>query len=94
MKTILAVVLVLAAITLLAACSSSPGTSTSPPPASSSTTTTATTSTASSTYGQFADAGKTVFAAKCVKCHGASGQGGTGPALIGSGASLGKYTNS
>jgi cytochrome c len=51
------------------------------------------TSSAGPTFGQSADAGKTVYAATCTGCHGASGQGGTAPALIGSGANLGKYTN-
>jgi cytochrome c len=40
-----------------------------------------------------ADAGKTVYADNCAKCHGATGAGGGSPALIGSGAKLGKYSN-
>jgi mono/diheme cytochrome c family protein len=45
-----------------------------------------------STAGQLADAGKTVFADNCAKCHGANGEGGGSPALIGSKANLGKYS--
>jgi polar amino acid transport system substrate-binding protein len=44
-----------------------------------------------STVGQFADAGNTVFANRCAKCHGANGQGVTAPAIIGTSASLQKY---
>jgi cytochrome c len=32
------------------------------------------------------DHGGTVFAANCAECHGASGQGGKGPRLVGAGA--------
>jgi cytochrome c len=37
---------------------------------------------------QVAD-GQTLFAARCARCHGASGQGGAGPRLVGSGALAG-----
>ncbi len=95
MKSILAVLLTVAALILLASCSSSASTSTSnPPPASSTSPAATTTSGGASTYGQFADAGKAVFAAKCAKCHGDNGQGVTAPRLIGSGAQLGKYSTS
>jgi polar amino acid transport system substrate-binding protein len=43
------------------------------------------------TFAQMADAGKAVFASHCSKCHGDQGQGVSGPAIIGSAASLGKY---
>lgn len=43
------------------------------------------------TAGQLADSGKTVYADSCASCHGAQGQGGTGPAIIGANANLGKY---
>jgi cytochrome c len=57
-----------------------------------STTVTATTTTSGgATFGQFADAGKTVFTSRCSKCHGDQGQGITGPAVIGPSANLVKY---
>ncbi len=43
------------------------------------------------TAGSLADAGKGVFANKCASCHGANGQGGAGPANIGSSNQLAKY---
>ena len=43
------------------------------------------------TAGALADAGKGVFANKCTGCHGANGQGGVGPANIGSSNALAKY---
>jgi len=39
-----------------------------------------------------ANLGQTVFSANCATCHGATGGGGVGPALWGSGAALAKYT--
>ena len=48
-------------------------------------------STTQTSGANYVQAGKTVFAARCAMCHGAQGQGGSGPALIGSNASLGKY---
>ncbi len=74
----------LALVLVLNACSSS----SSPSTVSSTVTTTAS---AGQTFGQVADTGKTVFASRCSKCHGDSGQGVTAPAIIGSGANLGKY---
>ena len=38
-----------------------------------------------------AQSGQAVFTSNCAKCHGANGQGITGPALIGADASLDKY---
>ena len=38
-----------------------------------------------------ADAGKTVFASHCSRCHGDQGQGVSAPAVIGTGAHLSKY---
>lgn len=43
------------------------------------------------TAGELADSGKSVFATSCASCHGAQGQGGSGPALIGSNNQLKKY---
>ncbi|MBI2831473.1 MAG: cytochrome c [Chloroflexi bacterium] len=43
---------------------------------------------ATPTVGQLAEAGSTVFANQCARCHGDSGQGGTGPAIIGANAFL------
>jgi mono/diheme cytochrome c family protein len=40
---------------------------------------------------QLSQAGKTVYATSCIRCHGDKGQGVTGPAVIGPSANLGKY---
>jgi alcohol dehydrogenase (cytochrome c) len=45
----------------------------------------------SSTAGQLVEPGKAVFNRSCASCHGAQGQGGAGPALIGTGEGLKKY---
>jgi mono/diheme cytochrome c family protein len=47
--------------------------------------------TTTSTAGQLAGPGQSVYTSSCAKCHGATGQGGSAPALTGQGASLGKY---
>jgi mono/diheme cytochrome c family protein len=46
-----------------------------------------------STFGEAAQAGRTVYANNCAGCHGGNGQGGTGPSLLGPVARLGKYQN-
>ena len=43
------------------------------------------------TAGELARRGAGVFARICATCHGAKGEGVVGPALIGPGASLGKF---
>ncbi len=43
------------------------------------------------TFGQLADAGALVFAARCAPCHGDLGQGNLGPALIGENAGFDDY---
>jgi mono/diheme cytochrome c family protein len=58
---------------------------------SATTTPTSTPTNTALTFGQIADTGKTVFASHCSGCHGDQGQGVNAPAIIGSGASLGKY---
>ncbi len=94
------IVLIIAMVFAVSACSSAPpasstapSTSTSAPPSSSSSPSASASATAAGgqTYGQFANAGKTVFTNKCAKCHGDNGQGVTGPAVIGSNAHLDKY---
>ena len=40
---------------------------------------------------EVAGAGETIFDSHCAGCHGTTGGGGRGPAIIGSMASLGKY---
>lgn len=50
------------------------------------------TSSIGSTFGSMAESGNTVFTSRCAQCHGDSGQGIKAPAVIGSGASLGKYS--
>jgi cytochrome c oxidase subunit 2 len=49
-------------------------------------------STSTSTAGQLAQLGTTVFGADCASCHGSAGQGGIGPRIIGAGNALSKYT--
>ena len=58
---------------------------------SQSTTTAPSTSPTPSTAGEFAAAGEHVFVSHCSGCHGAGGQGGSAPAVIGPGAHLAKY---
>jgi mono/diheme cytochrome c family protein len=53
--------------------------------------TTAPPTTTTATAGQLAQLGQSVFSVSCAKCHGNTGQGGSGPALIGQGNSLSKY---
>ncbi len=48
-------------------------------------------STVFSTAGQLAQLGSGVFSSGCASCHGATGQGGAGPKLVGTGNSLAKY---
>src|SRR5450756_2449488 len=43
------------------------------------------------TAGQLSDAGQAVYASSCAACHGAQGQGGIGPALIGPNANFGAF---
>ncbi len=45
----------------------------------------------SPTAGQLAEAGTTVFANNCARCHGSQGEGVTAPPIIGSAAGLQKY---
>jgi polar amino acid transport system substrate-binding protein len=45
------------------------------------------------TFQQLAEAGKTVYAASCGKCHGANGEGVTAPTLIGTNTNLPAYNN-
>jgi mono/diheme cytochrome c family protein len=72
--------LVLAALAFAAGCGSK-----------STATTPSSTPTTALTFGQMADSGKTVFAGHCASCHGAQGQGGRAPAVIGGDAHLAKY---
>ena len=43
------------------------------------------------TFGSMSQSGQAVFASNCARCHGANGEGKTGPALIGVNASIDKY---
>lgn len=45
------------------------------------------------TIGELAQTGGNVFADRCARCHGSSGQGGVGPAIVGEQANLDKYQN-
>ena len=85
MAKIVASILVLLSLTFTFGCSSStqqtttnPGTTTTPP-------------TSSGTFQAMANLGQTVYTSKCATCHGANGQGGTGPAVWGSGFVPGQY---
>ena len=44
-----------------------------------------TATTASATFGEQAAAGQKLYAAKCASCHGANGEGGDGPRVVGIG---------
>lgn len=57
----------------------------------SNTPTTPTSTSTPPTAGELAQAGQSVFANRCASCHGADGQGGTAPAVIGASAHLGEY---
>ncbi|MCG8348394.1 MAG: cytochrome c [Chloroflexales bacterium] len=43
------------------------------------------------TFGQLANTGQSVYATYCTECHGANGEGITGPAVIGAEANLVKF---
>jgi len=65
-------------------------------PAAATLTTPATSPTATSTgptFGQLAEAGRTVYMNSCALCHGQNGQGATAPAVIGSSANLQKFNS-
>jgi len=81
---ILVLIGILVILLAAAACSSKSSTSTNSAPASSSTT-------AAATFQTMSAAGQSVYSGKCAGCHGANGQGGSGPALWGSAATLGTY---
>jgi glucose dehydrogenase len=69
-----------------------PPTTTTPPPTTSPPTTTPPTTTSSATFQSLAASGKTTYGNICSACHGVNGAGtDVGPALWGSGATLGKY---
>lgn len=76
---VIRLLIILAAGILVAGCSQ-PTSPTTTPPASS-----------LPTAGQLADSGETIFASSCAGCHGATGEGGRAPAVMGAGAFLGKY---
>lgn len=85
--------MIIALVLIASACSSAPSspstsssTSRSSPPASA-----IAVASGGQTFGQLANAGKTLFANRCSKCHGDNGQGVTAPAIIGSSAHLDKY---
>jgi cytochrome c oxidase subunit 2 len=44
------------------------------------------------TFQSLATAGKTIYSNNCASCHGENGEGGVGPALWGSNATLGTYS--
>lgn len=99
-------IIIAALILIMGGCSSTPTTTsppsapvTSKPPASSTSAAPSTsakptspaTSSSGPTFGSLSDAGKTIFANRCAKCHGNNGQGVTAPAVTGSSANLAKY---
>ena len=79
--------LILLLALVLGACSSGSSTSTT----TSSGTTASSTSPSAVTAGQLSASGQGVFSSHCSRCHGNTGQGVTGPAIIGSGQALAKY---
>jgi mono/diheme cytochrome c family protein len=82
MKKLMLLVIPVIVLLTLAACSS--GTTTTQ-------TATTTTTPAGTTAGQLSASGQAVFSGNCARCHGANGQGGSGPAIIGSSQALAKY---
>ena len=69
-----------------------PSATTSTPPSTTVTTTsTPTTTSTSTTFQTLASHGGSVYSSTCSVCHGNNGQGGIGPALWGSNATLGTY---
>jgi mono/diheme cytochrome c family protein len=47
---------------------------------------------ATTTAGQLADQGRAVYATSCAGCHGAQGEGGTAPALIGQNVTFPRFS--
>jgi mono/diheme cytochrome c family protein len=97
-RLILTVILIL--VVVLSGCASGGQTPSTTSPAQSTATAsaqatsptgTSSPATGGQTYAQAAEAGKTVYSSNCANCHGANGQGGNAPALIGQNANLGKY---
>ena len=84
MAKVVASVLVLLSLIFTFGCSS-----TTPPTTTNLGTTT--TPTGSGTFQAMANLGQTVYTNNCATCHGTSGQGGTGPAVWGSGFIPGQY---
>ena len=85
MAKVVASVLVLLSLTVTFGCSSSTQQTTTP------TVMTTTPPTSSGTFQTMANLGQPVYTSKCATCHGANGQGGTGPAVWGSGFVPGLY---
>jgi cytochrome c len=89
--------LALAALLALPACSSgaatTPATTSTPGTQGTTATTSQTTTTATQTVGELATAGREVFKSQCQSCHGSDGGGLSAPAVIGTSASLGKFSN-
>ncbi|XUX00768.1 MAG: c-type cytochrome [Dehalogenimonas sp.] len=84
MKKITPFFLVLALVFFGFGCGSTPTTSSAPPGT--------TTTSSGNTYQALANQGQSVYANKCVSCHGANGQGtGVGPAVWGSNYQPGIY---
>jgi hypothetical protein len=82
--------LILVMLILLSSCGSG-ATSTVSSPTNTASTFSESTSTTSLTFGDMATSGGTIYEKYAAKCHGQSGQGGSGPSLIGSKAGLAKY---
>jgi mono/diheme cytochrome c family protein len=93
---VLVLVLVLVVLAASACSSGAPSPTATTAPKSAAPTTAATGPTAAPapagvTAGSLADAGKAIFTSRCASCHGANGQGGSGPANIGSSNALANY---
>jgi mono/diheme cytochrome c family protein len=77
--------------TVAPAATTAPAPTTAPVATTAPAATTASGGEAGSTAGELAQAGQTVYTTSCAGCHGAQGQGGGAPAVVGSAANLAKH---
>jgi mono/diheme cytochrome c family protein len=91
LRFLVALILVVTLVIIISGCSAQTPANTGSTTVSTSTTSSPSLTPGGDTFGQMAGTGASVFTSKCASCHGDNGQGVTAPAIIGAGASLGKY---